>query len=215
MENDVVLKAKKRTVTGKQVKRLRREGFLPAVIYGHHVEPVAIMLDAHETGIVLPRISQSKLITVSVEGGKDYPVLVREKQRNYIKKVYTHIDFLAVSLTEKLHADVAIELTGEAPAVKEFNATIVTGLTKIEVEAFPQDLPNRIIIDISGLNEIGDSLYVRDLVVSDKVRVITDGSEILVVATATKEEAVEEVAVVETAEVDVIEKGKKEEEEAK
>jgi large subunit ribosomal protein L25 len=152
---------------------------------------------------------------VSVEGGKDYPVLMREKQRNYIKNVYTHIDFLAVSLTEKLHADVAIEVTGEAPAVKDFNATIVTGLTKIEVEAYPQDLPNRIIIDISGLKELGDSLYVRDLVVSDKVKVITDGDELIVVATATKEEVVEEVAAVETAEVDVIEKGKKEEEEAK
>jgi large subunit ribosomal protein L25 len=211
----VVLKAKKRTVTGKQVKQLRRQGLLPAVIYGHNVEPVAITLDAHEAGIVLPRISQSKLITVSVEGGKDYPVLMREKQRNYIKNVYTHIDFLAVSLTEKLHADVAIEVTGEAPAVKDFNATIVTGLTKIEVEAYPQDLPNRIIIDISGLKELGDSLYVRDLVVSDKVKVITDGDELIVVATATKEEVVEEVAAVETAEVDVIEKGKKEEEEAK
>jgi large subunit ribosomal protein L25 len=210
MENDVVLKAKKRTVTGKQVKRLRREGFLPGVIYGHHVEPVAIMLDAHETGIVLPRISQSKLITVSVEGGNDYPVLVREKQRNYIKNIYTHIDFLAVSLTEKLHADVAIELIGEAPAVKDFNATIVTGLTKIEVEAFPQDLPNRIMIDISVLKEIGDSLLVSDLVVSDKVKVITDGSETLVVATATREEAVEEVAV-EAADVEVADKTKEEE----
>jgi large subunit ribosomal protein L25 len=59
----VVLKAKKRTVTGKQVKQLRRQGLLPAVIYGHNVEPVAITLDAHEAGIVLPRISQSKLIT--------------------------------------------------------------------------------------------------------------------------------------------------------
>jgi large subunit ribosomal protein L25 len=92
-----VLKATRRTVTGKQVGALRRQGQLPAVIYGHRLEPIALMLDAHDAGLTLSRISSSQLVNIELDG-KEYPALVREKQRNYIKGNLTHVDFLAVSL---------------------------------------------------------------------------------------------------------------------
>jgi len=211
----VVLQASKRDVTGKQVKALRRAGQLPAVLYGRHVDqPLAILLDQKEAAAALGRISSSSLVTIKLDGA-EYPALVREKQRDYIKNRLLHVDFLAVSLTEKLTAYVAIELTGLSLAVKDYNAILVTGLDAIEVECLPADLPEKIVVDISALDKVGVSIHVGDLVVSDKVKVLSAASEMVVIATAAKvEEApvpgAEGVAAVE--EPEVIEKGKKEEE---
>lgn len=210
----VVLKAVRREVIGKKVGALRRAGQLPAALYGRHVEPTPITLDAHDATLALAHLSSSSLITIQLDG-KEYPALVREKQRDFIKNRLLHVDFLAVSMTEKIRASVGIELAGVAPAVKDFNAILVTGLTELEIECLPADLPERVEVDITGLKEIGDSLYVRDIQVSDKVRIIDDPDELIVVVTAAKEEVIEEVAaeaVEELAEPEVIEKGKKEEE---
>lgn len=216
-----VLKATKRTVTGKQVRQLRRAGQLPGVIYGHNVEPVAISLDSHDATVSLSKVSSSTLITIEVEG-KEYPTLVREKQRDYIRNVLTHVDFLAVSLKEKLRAEVTIEFVGISPAVKDLNAILVNGLTTLTVECLPSDLPEKFVVDISNLVVIGNGIHVRDVTAPDNVRIIDDPDEMIVVATAPAKEEVVEVAVVapvegEAAEPEVIEKGKKEEaeEEAK
>jgi large subunit ribosomal protein L25 len=216
MEN-VVLKATRRTATGRQVAALRRSGLLPAVIYGHNVEPISISLEGREAGRVLGRLSSSSLITIDLEG-KQYPALVREKQQNWIKRSLIHVDFMVVSLTEKIHANVGIVLTGDSPAVKDFSAMLINGLSELEVEAFPQDLPESIEVDISALIKIGDGIHVRDIVLSDKVQVLNSPDEMIVLATAPAKEEVEEVvtpeaAVVEEgAEPEVVEKGKPEEE---
>jgi large subunit ribosomal protein L25 len=189
----VVLKATKRDVTGKQVSALRRAGKLPAVIYGRRTEPVSITLDAHVAGLALSKVGSSSLITVDVDG-KQYPALVRERQRDYIKGTLKHVDFLAVSLTETIRADVRIEIIGLSPAVKDFNAVLVTGLHAIAVECLPTDLPDHIDVDISGLAQVGDGIHVGDLQISEKVQILTDPGEMIVVTTYAKEEAVEEVA---------------------
>jgi large subunit ribosomal protein L25 len=212
----VAIKANRRNVTGKQVRALRRAGELPGIIYGHDMEPVNISMNAHDASLVLNRTTASSLISIELEG-KEYPTLVREKQRNPVKNVFVHIDFQAVSLTEKTRAKVGIQITGLSPAVKDFNAVLVTGFNELEVECFPQDLPERIIVDVSVLIKIGDGLYIRDIVLSEKVKILDNADEMLVLATAPKAEVVEEVtpeavAVAEGTEPDVIEKGKKEEE---
>ena len=211
-----VLQATKRTVTGKQVRALRRQGELPAVIYGHHLDPIAISLNARDASRTLGRISQSHLVSIELEG-KEYPALIREKQRDYIRGTLTHVDFLAVSLTEKLRAEVAIELTGMSLAVKDFDAILVTGLTSLEVECLPGDLPEKVVVDITSLQKIGDALHVRDITLPDEVHVLSAADEMLVIATAPKVEAVEEVVPVvevEAAEPELsVERGKKEEEE--
>jgi large subunit ribosomal protein L25 len=213
----VVLKATPRSVKGKQVRALRRAGELPAVIYGHNVEPVSISLNAHQATQVLNRLTASSLVSIDLDG-KEYPTLVREKQRNWVKGTIIHVDFQAVSLTEKIRADVSIVLTGLSPAVKDFNAVMVSTMESLEVEGFPQDLPARVLVDISSLAKIGDGLRVRDIVLSDKVRVLNEPDTMIVLATAPKEEKVEEVVAevvegAETTEPEVIEKGKKEEDE--
>jgi len=214
----VVLKAAPRTVIGKQVRALRRAGQLPAVVYGHNVDPITISMDAHEASLVLGRLTSSSLVSIDLDG-KEYPCLVREKQRNYVKGVLVHVDFQVVSLTEKIRANVAVSLTGNSPAVKDFNSMLINGLSEIEVEAYPQDLPERIVVDISVLVKVGDGIYVRDIILSDKVQILDHPEEMIVLATAAAKEEVVEVSaeaavVAEAAEPEVVEKGKKEEEEA-
>jgi large subunit ribosomal protein L25 len=209
----IVLKATRRSVTGKHVKALRREGLLPGVMYGHNFESVPIALDAHSTAQILAGLSASTVINVELEG-EQHAALVREKQRDYLKNKLLHLDFQVVSLTEKISAEVTITLTGTAPAVRDMNAVIVTNLNTVLVEAFPQDLPESIVVDISVLKAVGDTIHVRDLGVASTVEILTDLDEIVVVATGVAPEEVEEVEeVADETEPEVIERGKKEDEE--
>jgi len=213
----VVLKAVKRDVTGKQVKAMRREGQLPAVIYGRHLEPIAISLEAHAATLAMSKLTSSSLVTIDLDG-KEYPALVRERQRNFIKGNLTHIDFLAVDLTEKIRATVRLEFVGVSGAVKDYNGVLVKNIEKLEVECLPTDLPERIAVDIAALAQIGNSIRVRDLAVSGSIRILNDEDETIAVAAAAKTEAADAVAAVPGAEVAAaapglsVERGKKEEE---
>ncbi len=207
----VVLKAELRTVTGKKVGALRRSGKLPGVIYGHNVAPTSISMDLHDASLILGGLTTSSLVTILLEG-KETAALVREKQRNYVRGSLLHVDFQAVSLSEKIRAKVGINLHGVSPAVKDFNGIVVTGLQELEVEALPQNLPERINLDISNLKAIGDGLYVRDIVLADNVLVLDQPDEMIAVVTGTKEEVEEVAEGVSAAEPEVIERGKKEEE---
>ena len=213
----IVLKASKREVTGKQVKALRRDGQLPAVIYGRHVEPIAISLDAHTTGLVFAKLTSSTLVTIDVDG-TEYAALVREKQRNYIKGNLTHIDFLAVDLSEKITTKVRLTFTGVSSAVKDYSAVLIHRMEQLEVECLPTDLPERILVDISSIREIGNSIRVSDIALPENVAVMEDADEIVIIATLAKEEAAEEGAAVPGAEAAAaapglsVERGKKEEE---
>jgi large subunit ribosomal protein L25 len=203
----VILKAEKRTVIGKQVSQLRRAGQLPGVIYGHGFEQTPITLDAHNAQLVIPRLTSSSIVNLELDG-KMIPALVREKQKNYIKNVFTHIDFQAISLTEMIRAKVSLHFHGLAPAIKEFSAAIVNNMDSIEVEALPNDLPERIEVDLTTLAKLGDAIHVRDLVIPAGVTLLTDADEMVAVAAATHDEAAE--AFPGAVEPEVIEKAKKE-----
>ena len=210
---EVTIKAVKREVTGKQVKALRRQGLLPAVLYGRNFPSTPISLDLRDASHTLSHMTTSVLVTVVLDGEK-HLALVRERQRDFIRGTLKHIDFQVVSMKEKLRTSVSVVIVGESPAVKDFNGVLVTGLDEVEVECFPQDLPERIMADVSGLKQIGDAIYVRNLVISEKVEILEDPNEVVVVVTAQAAEEVEEVVVAEVvAEPELIEKGKKEEEE--
>ena len=209
----IVINAIKRTVTGKQVGVLRRAGKLPGVIYGHKVDPIAITMDLKQSTHILNIATSSSIIQIDLEG-VEYSALVREKQKDYLKNRFIHIDFQAVSQTEKIKAEVGIEFVGIAPAVKDFSGVIVEGITAIEVEALPKDLPERFIVDISQLAEIGNAIYIKDLKIPANVEVLSSLEDMIVMVSAPAAEEIEVVEVEEVAEEpEVIEKGKKEEEE--
>jgi large subunit ribosomal protein L25 len=215
----VVLKAEKRGVIGKQVRAMRRAGKLPAVIYGRHTDPINVALDAHDASLVLGRLTSSSLVTIELDG-TEYPALVREKQRDYIKNRLLHVDFLAVSLNETIRATVSVNFVGVSTAVKDYNAVLVTNLQSLNVESLPSDLPERIDVDIAVLARPGDGIRVRDLQISDKVRILDDPDTMVAVATFAKVEEEgagvpgAEGAAPDAAEPELaVERGKKEDEE--
>jgi len=222
MTEKIVLEAQKRTLKGKKVKALRRQGFLPGIIYGrllkNQIDPIAIQLDLHEASKTINKLTGSSLVTLIVDE-KEYPVVLREAQKDVIYGTLKHVDFMAVSLTEKLQTAVPIELIGQAPAEISMAAVVVTGISELEIECLPQDMPERIEVDATVLVDIDSAIYVRDLDLPDTYEVLTDPDELIAGVTyVTIEEEEEEEEEDELAELldedmepEVIEKGKKDE----
>jgi large subunit ribosomal protein L25 len=200
----IVLKASRRPA-GKTAKAIRREGLLPAVMYGHHYASTPIVLDAHQAALIIPKLSHSAIVTIDLEGDLQ-AALIREKQRNYVRNSFVHIDFQIVSMTEKLRTTVALEFVGISAAVKDFNGVVIHSMSEIDVESLPQFLPEKIVVDISKLAKIGDAIHVRDLVVAAEVEIHEDLDEVVVVVALPREDADGDAA---GAEPEVIEKGKK------
>ena len=215
MMEEIVLKAEPRTVIGKQNRALRREGRLPAVLYGRHIEPTPISLDMHTASMILPTITSSQFITIEL-GKEKHSVLVRERQKHPVRNDLVHVDFQAVSMTETVRAQVAIHIVGDhdIPAVENYGAIINTGLDVLEIECLPQDLPERIEVELTGLVDIGDSILVKDLTLPQGVVALDDPEALVVVVSApiSEEEPEEEEILEDGAEPEVIEKGYGEEE---
>lgn len=208
-----VLMANRRDFIGKKVKIIRKEGKLPGVIYGKDTKPVPITLDMRDATIILRKTTSSSLLVVSVDG-EEYNTLVRERQKDFILGTYLHIDFLVVSLTEKVNAFVRIVLIGDSPAAKNFDGLVITGLDRVEVEGLPQDLPELLEVDVSVLENIGDGLYVKDIPFPSNIVALSDLEDMVAIVTSQaveeEEEEEEEIDEYGGAEPEVIEKGKEE-----
>ncbi len=184
------LQARRRTVFGKKVRRLRREGKLPAILYGPTVpDPIPLELDYRSTAKIVSAAGPSTLLDLYVEDDdQTYPVIIRERQRDILTGKLLHVDFQAVSLTETVEAEVSVVLQGEAPAAR-MGATIVQQLETLTVEALPEKLPEQIVIDLSRLAEPGDTITVADLVLPPEVKVLHPADEVIVAAVEAEEEA--------------------------
>ena len=187
----IKIEAERRNVIGKKVKVLRREGMLPAVIYGKHMDPLPIVLDLRSTTKILREVSRATILTIDVEG-EEFTTLVRERQRGILTGDYEHIDFMAISMTETVRTQVNIFVEGKSPAEEEFGAVVMTGADNIEVEALPGDLPESLTVDVSVLTNIGDTITVADLVLPKGVSVLSEPTEMLAVLTVPVAELMEE-----------------------
>jgi len=208
-QEEIIIKAEKRTVKGKQVSQLRRAGILPGVIYGHKVETQAIQMDRHTVSLQMANITPTTLVTIDVAGDK-VKTFVRDRQRDVLHGNLTHLDFLAVSMTEKMRAAVELELTGEAPVLENPIYLLNHSLNEIEIECFPQDMPERVLVDVSGIKTPEDTITIADLNLGENVTILTDHAEVIVSVgyNAAEEAGTEGIA----AEPEVVEKGKKPEE---
>ena len=206
------LSATKRTVIGKQVGQMRRAGQLPAVLYGPGTAAMPIQLDAREAARVFRHVHGAQLIDLTVDG-QTRKVLVHDLQRDAIKGHYLHADFYAVDMNREIHVRIPIRLVGTSFAVTSLSGVLVRGLPELEVECLPGDLITEVSADLGELKEIGNALHVRDIYVPKTIKVLTDPDELVARVTyqAKEEDFSAPVAAV-AAEVEVIEKGKIEEE---
>lgn len=174
------LVAQNRTVLGKKVKTLRKEGLIPAHVFGNKIETSHVQVKASDFAKVFEKVGETGIIALTIDGKKK-PVMVRDTQVNPISDDLYHIDFYQVNLSEKVKVNVPLEIVGESPIVEKKIGLLLTPITEIEVEALPGDLPENIEIDITGLINIDDEIKVKDLKVDrSKIEILTD--EELVVA---------------------------------
>lgn len=197
MAQQVKLKAKKRTLVGRNaIKRIREKGLVPGVIYGSNQQPMPLQVDSRQLSTVLAHASSEHILVeleiVDGDQGTNKLVLIQEVQHHPLKRDLVHVDFHAVSATEKITSAVPIETTGEALGVRTFGGLLEHSLRTLEVQCYPQDLPGIVQIDVTNLN-IGETLHVRDLQLPAGVEAITDEdlTVVSVVASRVGEETTE------------------------
>lgn len=213
MAEDIFLTAQPRTVIGKQVSASRRAGIIPGVLYGKHLDaPVVINLEEKLLKQVVAKAGRNRLIKLTIDNGAPRLVLTREVQRNSLSQRIVHVDFQEVSLTEKITTDVPLVLVGTSPAVTRGEGLLIHGINTVELRVLPGDLIPQVEVDVTVLNALNQGLYVKDLKVNDKIEILTPGDEMVAKVVPVKEEVITAEAPVATAEVEVIKKGKIEEE---
>src|SRR3990167_2098480 len=176
----VPLTAQKRTVLGRKVKTLRREGVIPAHVFGHKVKTIHVQVKAGEFDKVFEKTGETGIIDLAIDGEKR-PVLVKNVQTHPVSDIPLHIDFYQVNLSEKVKVQVPLEIVGEAPAVHKKTGLLLTPVTEVEVEALPADLLEKIEVDVSNFENVGDEIKVKDLKL-DRAKIEIHSDEELVVA---------------------------------
>lgn len=196
------LQATPRTETGKEAaKRLRRAGNVPGIAYGHKEEPVMMSINAKTLRDMIHHGGTAGLVNVKIEGGQTIPAIIKKTQKHPRTHAIQSIDFLRVSLDEKVHSTVAIHLTGEAAGVKVDGGILVQALHSLEIESLPQDVPEFISVDISGLEFNGAPIHVKEITLPAGVKAITDGDESIAVVNAPDAEPIVEAPEVPAAEL--------------
>ncbi len=191
---------KPRNVTGKNVKRLRHQGMTPVHLYGASISPVILQAPTRELVKTLTLAGKNKLLTVTVEGvSEEHPSFVREVQWDPVRGELLHVDFLRVDLTQKMRADVPLELKGEAPAVRAFHGILTQYLHSVEVEALPLEIPQSISVDVSPLVDLEAALRVENIVAPPGVTILDEPEGLVARVELPK---VEEVAAPEEAAVE-------------
>ncbi len=175
------LSVRPRTIRGKKVKALRRKGVLPGVVYGGRADSTPVETDLHTFELSYRRWGNTTLLALTGLDGGEVPALVYDVSRDPVSGRMLHVDFARVSLTEKTHADVPLHFVNESPAVRTLGAVLLHARSEVNVEAFPQDMPRAIEVDLSGLLEIDDAIFVRDIKVDATTLRITDDPDELVV----------------------------------
>jgi large subunit ribosomal protein L25 len=207
------IKAESRSVLGRKVKKLRKEGFTPATVYGKGFESKSIQFATKELEKMFTHLGESTLIEVNLDEKEKLPILFRNPQYDPVGEELLHIDCYKVNLKEKITAMVPLEFVGESLAVKNGNI-LVTVTDEVEIEALPSDLPESIEVDLSALEDLESIIDVKDLKIdTSKLTMMTDGEQLITKVEEPKEEEIIEEPETSPEDVEVInEKGEDEDE---
>lgn len=179
MEERVLLKAKKRSIFGKRLGKLRGNNEIPAILYGHNFKNINISVPENFFTKVYKKVGESSLIDLAVDNDKPIKVIIQDYQRDHCKGNIIHIDFYKVKMDEKMRVKIPINFIGESLAVKDLGGVLVNNITEIEVMCLPQDLIQKIDVDISKLKTFNDSIYVKDLVIPATMKILLHTEDIV------------------------------------
>ena len=214
MSDRVTIVAEPRTVTGKKVKRLRREGLIPGVIYGRS-EPVKIQMDVKPLRRALRIAGTGQLATVEVEG-KEYIVLPREIQQHVTRRDIIHVDFLEVDMTSTIRSEADLIGVGESAIAATGEGVVTLALYSVEIECLPDALISQIEVDLSAIETAEDSILISDLIVPEGVTILNDPEALVArfeYSRVEEEEEEEELEEMEAGDVEVVGREDEDEEE--
>lgn len=169
----------KRDITGKKVRKLRRDGILPANIYGKDLASASVQVPLKEFEAVFKEVGETGLVDLMLDGEKR-PVLIKNLQLTYPSRTPIHADFFQVNLKEKVKTMVPLAIIGEAKAVTDTIGMMIQPVSEVEVEALPEALPENIEINVENLASIGDQITVEDLPIPEGVSVLNDPGQVVV-----------------------------------
>ena len=170
-----------RTVTGKKVRQLRRQGVIPVHLYGADIEPSNLQIEGRTLNRLLPQVGTNIPVSVEVEDQEMENIcFVREVQRHPVTEEVIHVDFLRVDVTRTVSAEVPLTLTGTSPAVSQMAGTLLQNIQTLSIEALPMNMPAEIVVDISVLIDFDTTLLVGDVEVPGNVTVLNDSEDTLV-----------------------------------
>ena len=172
------LAAEPRQARGKKNRELRREGYVPGIVYGPSIEPMSVQFPYRSVEVMLMNAGGTNLIDIRVNGDS-FPSLAREVQRDVVRGDILHVDFLAVDQSQRIRVEVPIVMHGESPVVAAREGILITGRSSLTLEVFPSDIRDRIVIDLTALMELGSEVLVRDLSFGENVTVHNDPNEML------------------------------------
>ncbi len=179
--DNMELQAQSREIHGKQVKRLRADGWVPAVLFGAQIASRSIQVEELSLSKTLKQAGSTTLINLFVDDeSQPHIVIAREIQRDILTSRLQHVDFYQVQLDHKIRTSPALELIGESPLVKSGDAVLVHILNNVEVECLPGDLINSIPVDVSVLERMDDSITIADLPVPDTITILADPTDVVV-----------------------------------
>jgi len=165
------LNAEKREKFGRATKAVRKAGYIPAELYGRGLENIHLSIATKEFAKVLKEAGENTVVQLVVDGER-HPVMVHEVSRNYLTSEVDHIDLYQVRMDEMITAKIPLEFTGTAPGVRDKGGVLNKGISEIEVEALPGDLPHRLTVDVSSLDDVNKSLRVKDIIVPKGVKIL-------------------------------------------
>jgi ribosomal protein L25, Ctc-form len=176
----LTLNAKIRTEQGRKTEELRRQGFVPAVLYGPGIENRNLAVAAKDFSDLLRRAGKTSLISLKIDGVKDdFMILINDFSVDPINDKIVHIDLYQPDLKKEIEAEVPLIFEGEAPAVKDLGGTLVKNFDEITVKALPADLPREIKVDIAVLKTFDDAVMVKDLPIGAKIELLKNPEEIV------------------------------------
>lgn len=193
------LNAQQRTVIGKKVKQLRRNGFVPINVYGPSTAPASLQVPYRQLEIILLNAGGTNLIKMTVDDSDaSYDVLARDVQRDVIRGDIKHVDFFAVDENARVVIDVPIQIEGESDAVNARKGIILTGPNTLKIEMRAINIIDKIVVNLENFPEVGDSYYVRDLDLGANARILNDPDEMILriaqSSAARREEGLEKAA---------------------
>lgn len=202
------LNAKTREIYGRKVKQLRQKGLIPANIYGHNIESLAVQVDSNDFLKAFEEAGETSIISLKVDGKKTRPVLITQIDYDPVSGEVLHVDLRQVNLKEKIAAYIPVVMVGDDHHIKTLGGVVVQSLDEVEVEALPTDFPEEIEINYDQLTEIGSMVSAGDLPLDKEVELLTDPDTVVVSVQEVKEEEEPEPETDEVVEAEVIPKGK-------